>query len=243
MSASRAQAPEPGRSPVRATLRTRGFAGNPGTVIATATIVGLLAMSVVILADLPILVAVPALLLGIVSVLARNAGDMVLHLTETGIERTVTPMLARYLPVKPRHQRFAFADMRSFRRDHDRSRFRGEVSFLSIGLSKPPFRLLIQDMGGEIDLGPFAEAFETMATRHGVRRRPGFYQTVFARVLTATFVVLALVLCGFALLGRLSPTHLFRLLAVILPGTTYMLWRVWKSGPKRPGDREYGASP
>ncbi len=224
-------------SPVLATVRTRGIAGNPGTVIATATIVGLLAMSVVIMAELPILVAMLALLVGIVFVLSRNAGEMVVHLTETGIDHTVTPMLARYLPMKPRHRSLAFSDMRDYRRDYDRSRFRGDVSFLSIGLFKRPSRLLIQDMGGEIDLAPFADAFEVMAARHGVRKRPGFYQTVFARALTALFAALAVVLCGFALFGMLSPTSLFRLLAVILPGTIYMIWRVRRGGPKEPRGR------
>jgi hypothetical protein len=228
MNASGDESPESQGLPVLATLQTRGIAGNPGTVIAAATLVGLFAMSLVIMADLPILLAAPALILGIVFVLSRKAGEMSVQLTESGIERTVTPMLARFVSMQPRHHSFAFADMRDYRRDHDRSRFRGEVNFLSIRLSTRPSRVVIQDMGGEIDLSPFADAFEAMALRHGIRKRPGFYQSVFARVLTALFAVLAIVLSGFALFGMLSPTSLFRLLAIILPGTLYMIWRVRK---------------
>lgn len=229
MTALASESSEPEGLQVLASLQTRGIAGNPGTVIAAATFVGLFAMSVVILADLPILFAAPALILGIVFVLARKAGDMVVQLTETGIERTVTPMLARFVSMQPRRHSFAFADMRDYRRDHDRSRFRGEVNFLSIRLSTRPSRVVIQDMGGEVDLAPFADAFEELAARHGIRKRPGFYQTVFARGLTALFALSAIVLSGFAALGMLSPTSLFRLLAIILPGTIYMIWRVRKS--------------
>ena len=232
MNTSGAESPEPQALPTLATVRTRGIAGNPGTVIATATIVGLFAMSVVIMADLPVLIAVPALLLGIVFVLSRNAGEMVVHLTESGIERTITPMLARFISMEPRHQSFTFEDIRSYRRDHDRSRIRGEVSFLTLHLSKRPSRLVIQDMGGEVHLAPFADAFEALALRHGIRKRPGFYQTVFARVLTALFVLLAIALSVFALLGVLSPSSLFRLLTIILPGTVYMIWRVRNGGPQ-----------
>ncbi|MBK8557713.1 MAG: hypothetical protein IPL65_19080 [Lewinellaceae bacterium] len=59
----------------------------------------------------------------------------------------------------------------------------------------------------------------------GIVRKPGFYKTIWAKLLTMFFAVFSLVMLLLLFSGSLSWTSAFRLLVFILPGTAYMVWR------------------
>lgn len=211
--------------PALATLHTRGFAGHPGKTIALATFVGLFAVGTAAAAGLHPFISVVGLVAAIVAVLALGAGDTQVQLTQDGIRRTVTPMAARFIALPPRQQWIPFDAIRAYRRDHDLSRFHGEVAFLTLSLRRPPYRVTIHDRQGAAAFATFADAFEQLAVQHHVERRPGFYSTSAALLLTIGFAGSAVVLIAFALMGVLSATSLFRLLVIIIPGTLYMAYR------------------
>ncbi|MEP0322661.1 hypothetical protein [Bauldia litoralis] len=214
---------------VIADLATRGFIGRPGPTILAATGMGLLAMTLSFAFDSPMLVSMAALFAGILLVLGIRAGDMRYRLTGEGLGRSFRPLLWRYLGLRSREQFFRFSDMRFFRRDRDWSRYRAEeVESVTIGVRRPPFRVVIHDMIDKPSFGAFADVFERLAGQGEtfVERRPGFYESVWAILLTALFVAVAVVLIGFFVAGALSPTGVFRLLIVIIPGVIYMVWRV-----------------
>lgn len=79
---------------------------------------------------------------------------------------------------------------------------------------------------GELPADPPEDKAES--TRE-VRRRRSFYETPFALLLTALFVVVSVALGILALAGALRWTHVLRLALVIAPGTLYMVQRVWKA--------------
>lgn len=218
--------------PTVAALRTRGFAIHPGLAMAAAGAVGLLTVTAAATAGLHPFVSVGLLLAVTVAVLMRLAGDATVRLTDAGIERTVSPLMARLVALPDRHQYIGFGDIRAYRRDSDRSRFRGEVAYLTLSLRRPPFRVTIHDMGGKTAFEAFADAFEALAARYNIRRRHGFYQTAMAKVLTLAFAVAALAVAAFAVNGSLSPLNLFRLWAIIIPGTMYMTYRVVTARPR-----------
>jgi hypothetical protein len=76
---------------------------------------------------------------------------------------------------------------------------------------------------------PSARQPRPTARRSGpvIERRPGFYQSIWAKLLTAVFVVVAGALIVAWLAGLLSPTGMFRLLIVVIPGVIYMVWRTF----------------
>ena len=64
-----------------------------------------------------------------------------------------------------------------------------------------------------------------------VRSRPGFYRTKWAKGLAILFVAVDVLLIGGVLTGAiaLSATSTYRLIAVLLPGTAYVLYRTLRN--------------
>lgn len=60
-----------------------------------------------------------------------------------------------------------------------------------------------------------------------VKREKGFYTTVLAKIVTLFFVVLSILLLIFAIQSGMRATNWFRLGVVIIPGTIYMVYRVF----------------
>lgn len=222
-----------------AALATRGFVARPGRTIAIATVVGLIAMGASFAISSSPLVGMAALFAGILAVFGLRAGDVDFRLTRDGLHRTFVPFAA-LVGRGRREQFFAFSAMRAWRRDRDYSRYRAEeVERLVIVLRRPPFRIVIHDMMGRAAFADFADVFAALATAAGVPRRPGFYATLWAKLLLAVFALAAGGLLVLLALGTLSPTNTFRLMVVILPGVGYMGWRILarpRSDARAPGN-------
>lgn len=214
-----------------ATLATRGFRARPGLTIAAATLAGIAAMAVTFALALPVVVSLAALIAGILAVLALGAADIAWRIAADGIHRRGRPLAAAFLELRPRDRMFRFADIRHYRRETDLSRFHGEVERLTLALRVWPFRIVIHDMAGREPFRAFAAVFERYAAARGIPRRPGFYDTVWAKLVTFGFAAAALVLAALHMAGALSGTAAFRLSAVIVPGVLYMAWRTF--GPRR----------
>jgi hypothetical protein len=76
-----------------------------------------------------------------------------------------------------------------------------------------------QPIGAPLEITPPAKPL--------IRQREGFYRTRKAKALAILFVVADILLIGGVLTGSiaLSATSTYRLIAVLLPGTAYMLYR------------------
>jgi len=214
-----------------AVLSTRGFVARPGRTIAVSTFAGLLAMGASFAVSSSPVVGILSLFAGVLAVFGLRTGDVDFRVTAKGLHRTFVPFAGIGGRGK-REQFFALADMRSWRRDRDLSRYRqGEVERLVIALRRPPFRIVIHDMMGKEAFTHFADRFAGLATAAGVPRRPGFYATLWAKLFLVVFAVAAGGLLVLLALGTLSPTNTFRLMVVILPGVAYMGWRILARPP------------
>jgi hypothetical protein len=232
-----ALAPVPADDTIAA-LATRGFVGRPGRTIGTATLAGLLAMGVSFAVTPSPFVAMAALFVGILAVFGFRSGDVAFRLTADGLHRT----FAAFAGLRRREHFFPFADMRFYRRERDWSRYRQEeVERLVVALRRPPFRIVIHDMMGRSAFEVFAGRFEEIAAAAGIVRRPGFYGTVWAKLLLVVFTIAAGGLIVLLALGTLSPTNTFRLFVVILPGVGYMGWRIL-ARPRRGVDESRGVT-
>lgn len=72
---------------------------------------------------------------------------------------------------------------------------------------------------------------DTSSTTPTVRSRASFYRTKWAKGLAILFVIVDVLLIGGALTGgiTLSATSMYRLIAVLLPGTAYVLYRTLRN--------------
>lgn len=252
----------PGAPDVLVSLQTRGFIGRPGRTILFATVAGMFAMSVTFAFSPPFFVPMAGLIGGIMLVYGFRTGDMRYTLTNEGLNRSFRPLAARVFGLKGREQSFRFDEIRYYRRDRDWARYRAEeVESLKLAVSRPPYRIVITDMLGKDAFADFADIFEALAagqrreTGAGakgqavggkvpvIERRPGFYQTIWAKLLTAVFAIMAIALIVAFLAGMLSPTGVFRLLIVIIPGVIYMGWRVLRGRRDLPAADEGEAGP
>lgn len=243
------------RGTIVSRLSTRGFFWHPGITVIGATIAGLALMNITFIFGLPIIFGMVGLFAGILLVLGFGGGDMEYVLTRSGIVRTFKPFAARYVRVSTRRQIIAFDDVRSYRRDRDLGRDKGEYAFLRLKLRKRPYRVTINDKSGGEAFNTFADAFEALAGHRpvdpeagdvtgraarsrppptpsrSIRREKGFYDTFFAKGLTIFFAGVAVALSVFQFTGELSGTNLFRLNVIIVPGVIYMAYRCF--GPRR----------
>ena len=61
-----------------------------------------------------------------------------------------------------------------------------------------------------------------------LKERKGFYETLFAKIITVFFILLSIGLIYLFIIGTLGKaTHIFRLFIIIIPGTIYMAYRVF----------------
>jgi hypothetical protein len=64
--------------------------------------------------------------------------------------------------------------------------------------------------------------------KHNIIEKPNFYQTTFAKGLTILFIIFCVAAAGFMLATGLGHfTSIFRLAFILVPGTAYMIYRVY----------------
>jgi len=222
------------RSAVLAEFEARGFVGRPGLTITVAATAGLFAMAISFAFEPPVTVSMLALVAGVLLVLGFRAGDTRYRLTAAGIHRSFRPLAASLFRLPVRAQFFPLTDIRFYRRERDWSRYRAEeVESLTLALRRPPYRMVIHDMADRPGFLAFADRFEELAANDQapIRRKPGFYQTGWAKGITVVFAALAAGLVVLFAMGMLGPTAVFRLLVVIVPGVLYMAYRAFGTRP------------
>lgn len=226
-------------------LKTRGFVSNPMGTISMAAFCGLLLMSVSVMVGAHVFVSMGALLAGILGIYGIKAGHMEYLLTSDSLERRFQPFLAQCMGLQGQRQVFAFEDIVSYKQEEDLSRSMRERSFLNITLRRRPYTIWITDEQNPAVFRDFAEAFiqhveqfnsKAAATGplaschkadHRIRRQPSFYRSLGAKILTLIFILLNLGLMVAFFTGIGSIDSLIRWAGIILPGTFYMVWRVF----------------
>lgn len=144
---------------------------------------------------------------------------------------------------------FLWSDVKSYKQGTDRGKYRGEVEYLEIKFSNGDV-WKVTDMYGERKEGfKEYEAYflksvnkinasissdiipETTQTNLDtntlndvlIKREKTFYETIFAKIFTILLGVFIAVIFTFSL----SPTSLFKLIVVLIPGFIYMFYRTF----------------
>ena len=173
-------------------------------------------------------------------VLYMLSGKTVFTLNEDGIRQEITPNWGWHKKVI---RIFPWDRINSFERGTDMNRSKQEYTFLYIQVHKPKYQLrLSDDKSSKEDFKRFADAFEekvqsvneqksvsaeTKRESDGIKRKASFYHRPIAKVLTLIFVVMSILLLSFAVVNGMRSFNWFRLLVVVIPGTVYMVYRVY----------------
>ncbi len=179
------------------------------------------------------------------------SGNTVFTLSRDGIQQEITPNWKSRKIVK---KTFYWSDIHSYVRGIDMNRSHQEYGYLHIDVTGEPGMLRISDdKGNKEDFAKLADTFEEWVkelnvsdnsskkeekTESSIREnmddfvghiehKPTFYQRPIAKLLTIGFIVLSAFLLNFAITQGMREFNWFRLLIVVIPGTLYMVYRVF----------------
>lgn len=214
------------------------------------TFLSLMVMSILINLGVPILIVVAVFLINIYVLIMWRSGSVRYDLYSWGFTQHLSPTFNKNRRIK---RVFTWDDVKSYQVGIDMNRQKQEYNYLKLSLRKAPNHIQIQDTESTMDMFMrFREAFveqiehfnaspETATpapspaepVHRPIKKRKDFYKTFVAKAFTLVMVVFSLVLVGYVVMnfGDVRRTNMFRIFAIILPGTLYMVYRVfWMRG-------------
>lgn len=237
--------------PVLASLKTNGFVSNPLGSIAIATMMGMGLMFITIMMGAHIFISMIALFAGILLVYGYKVGKITYDLYADGIHMRIRKFIPYFLKKKEAERFIVWRSIRSFKNDIDQKRGGGEYEFLKLYLDQSPGEVWITD---QLDKNGFQmfkiEFYEIVRKEHEASKKPStsedkmigdvettkskhlvekrsFYKSNAAKALTIFFILVAVGLAVNNQMQGLSFRNLFRLELIIIPGITYMVYRVF----------------
>jgi len=214
--------------------------------IAVVTVLSLAIMTTLISLAINFWVVLVVFMLSIYLMVVFRSGNVTYNLYSWGFAQHITPSFKKRRLVK---RSFKWEDLVSYRVGIDMDRQMKEYNYLKLQLHKQPFQIQMND--AKSSMAPFLdfrnafveqlESYNRKAThvdsgtekKATVRKKPGFYKTWFAKVLTILFIIITALAIVYVLFqgGSVRPTNLFRIFVILLPGTAYMVYRVfWLKG-------------
>jgi hypothetical protein len=176
------------------------------------------------------------------------SGKINFSLGSDGIRQEVTP---NWKKIKKVDRFFTWDDIRAYERGKDWNRSKQEFRYLYIDVNKDPGQLRISDDKGDKEkFAILADAFEQLvtevnhiespnrvsqpktkdyseSTKQVIKHKRDFYQRPIAKYLTIFFIIITLFFISFGFGKGMRGVNWFRLLIIIIPGTIYMVYRVF----------------
>lgn len=154
----------------------------------------------------------------------------------------------RYSLLKPQNYTYQWSDIKWYKLDKDWSRYGGEIEVLKIKFKDRMSVKITTNSHAETvgDFSDFKNIFikitakevyavsqdisKSLPVNHElyktmVKRKPGFYSTPIAKVISIFFLFVSIILAYLLFTMQHSMTSIIKYLVVILPGTIYMLYR------------------
>lgn len=234
-------------SEILATFKTNSFSGNPIGAIILATAVGMCAMFFGIMVGAPIWLSMILLLAGILLIFGFQSGKAEYHLYTDRIERVVHPAIPY---ARVRRLTVPFSRIRSYRRMKDLSRSGNEVEQLKLQLRMSPGTIWLSDQVFPDQFTLFSDQFEEAVEAYNnrvsqqkkadrskplepvsynkempIKKKRDWYKSIAAKLIGVFFLFFTLAVFIIHLRGGLSTSGMWRLFAVLIPGTIYMLYR------------------
>lgn len=229
---------------------TNSFVYNPTKTIISAVFAGMGFMYITIFLGAPIIVSMLALFSGILLVYGYRIGKVKYSLYPFGIHQTIRRFIPDILGKEAEERLFTWNLINSYKIDRDMSKSLKSYYFIKLYLNVAPKQIWITDQVDKEGFERFKFEFEKLIREHTilraendfntrsisnvedirpqyVKRKKGFYSTILAKIVTLFFVILSILLLIFAIQSGMRATNWFRLGVVIIPGTIYMVYRVF----------------
>ena len=225
--------------------------GNLFAGVALATSVGFAVMFVMIMLHLPQLVISLGLVAGIFITLVLIGGNTTYLLTNKGVERVVKPIALRSFGISHK-QFFSLDKIKWYSTGSDMNRSYKEYDYLIIKFSGAGQKWKITGpMDEDSDFKTFLETFikiseaynlsmqpisgrmaskpEVRTHHSSIKRKKAFYETMFAKAFTLFLLVLLAAVLVFYFYNPhyLKLANIWRIMAIIVPGTLYMVYRTF----------------
>lgn len=241
-----------------AQFTTNSFIDNPVGSIIIATVGGIGLMFVTIMIGLPIFFSMAALIIGILLVYGMVIGKVTYRLYENGVHQHIQRKLPYLLFKKESERTIPWKSIRSFKVGSDKQRYGGVYQYLKLYLTVSPNEIWLTDQHDKEGFNIFREAFEQQiekgkqststknkpiepvynkevntasaktSTQH-IKQKKEFYDTWWAKIITVLFIFFTGFIILLAYLAGASITIWWKILIVMIPGTTYMTYRTFLS--------------
>lgn len=236
------------------TYKTNGFVS--GSFLRWMFIISqgaLLFMFFLIALGIPMLITIGLFIGSIFLGFKMVTGEVWYTLDDDGLTKEVSPSMLKDFWKKQTFQFYPWTQIKSFRAGREASRSYEEFEFITI-FTESGKKLEINDKKGdkesfkrfleafrhyvaEVDAGNLADPNKPISRsidpdppkiKHHIEEKPNFYQTVAAKILTIGFTIAFLVLAFLVfIVGLGTVTSIFRLSFILIPGTIYMIYRVF----------------
>lgn len=229
---------------------TNSFVYNPTKTILNAVFTGMGFMFITIFLGAPTIISMIALFSGILLIYGYRIGKVKYSLYPFGIHQTIKKFIPDMLGKEAEERLITWNFINSYKIDKDLSKSLTTYHFIKLYLNVSPKEIWITDQVDKEGFEKFRFEFEKLIQEHEiiraendfnprsisnvedirpqyVKRKRGFYSTIFAKIVTLFFVVVSILLFLFAIKSGMRLTNWFRLGVVIIPGIIYMVYRVF----------------
>jgi hypothetical protein len=157
-------------------------------------------------------------------------------LDENGIQEELAPSKNLFKALQTRRRIFKWSDIKSYLLDEDLTRYHGPQKFLKIKFHNTRYQFHISEgyqPTAKQEFENFSKVFlnqvsELQKKSSSIKTEVGFYKKPIAKILAVFFLLAAISLTVLGFVMPLGITGAFRLGVIIIPGTLYMVNRVFK---------------
>ena len=236
---------------------TRGFIMNFWSGIFIALNVSLALMFLFLLIGLGPILTTIAFIGSLILIILGLSGKTIYKVDTTGISQTIIPSKISSIYKKPIEREFSWSEIKTASAGWDLTRVGTRFEYLHLSVSKNPGSLRISDDKGTqsfldfrsevmrkinafnkhvvlqdslLQNNPTIKSFDSITRlMKPISIRRSFYDKPIAKVVTVLFILLTLgILIYFTFFG-VRGSNLFRLEYILIPGTGYLYWRVFKN--------------
>ena len=229
-----------------ARLNTNNFTMEPVGGIVLASFAGFTTMMTSMLISQNIVIGMLGLFGGMAFVFLKKSGRAEYLLTENGIYQFMSPFVKGALGFKPISRFFPFQSIHNYRFQEDMDRSLQQYNKLSLSLSVAPNKIILTNKKNPDQFIQFINEFKKLVEQtnetaaapnstgpkidqptqpHIIKKKRSFYKTPFAKVLAIFFLAMTIGLMYLGFTGVLNGRNSFRLYALVIPGTIFMVWK------------------
>lgn len=237
-------------------FETRGFIMSFWSGIFTALSLSFVLMYFFLMLGLGPILTTLAFIGSLYFMIKGLSGKTIYKVNSVGISQSITPSIMSGFFKKPIEREFTWSEIETAKEGWDLTRGGVRFEYLHLSVSKTPGSLRISDEKKSqsflefrtevlrrindfnkpiikhdqyLQENQFIKSFDSKGeTLKPIKIKRSFYEKPISKLITIFFVFLTIAILVFSVSFGARATNWFRLLFILIPGTGYMYWRVFK---------------